>query len=309
MATLNAIVQNTMMKAKVPGEQGARKTFNNSLLGSSNSRALVDNGSVGESKDYVKSFVGENENLNSKVRDYSEDKKSFQSDFQSRMSSLKKANDGLKSLGTDKKSGQGAMDVAAKKSNSPAVAQSKETGKSAAEKDITAGYLKEDEQQAVSKKEDSKTEADVKEDMDAIRGFVKEYNSTMSYLKEGRGGSGQRSALASSFDAGGDLADSLHQIGISVDSGGTLSVNEEKLAESLSKRLSTVDAALGSDGLAGRMEHKMDMAEKQSDRLFPSISDFVGGKSYGSTKSMYGGNSLRAANAYTDVGGLFQAFG
>ena len=331
MATVNAMVQNTIMKTQLPGNQRNKTSAgNSSLLGASSSRSLVGTSSlVGGSSlvnngsshadtntDFAKTYLGDSGTRNNKVRDYDDDKNSFQTDFRNRMSSLKKANNSLKSLGMDPTAKQNNGTTAAKNSSlgtqTNSLAGNRKNVSQRDETDITAGYLKEEEpQEADAAKEKPREDlgADAQKDFNAIRGFVKEFNSTMTYLNEERGTSGQMSALASSFGDNEGLSDSLQRIGISVDSEGSLSVDEEKLAESLTEDRSSVDAALGSEGLAGRMERKVDMASQRADQLFPSVTDALGGKPANPEKSMYGGNSLHASNAYEDIGSLFHKVG
>ena len=309
MATLNAIVQNTVMKEKLHGTLWSKVPRDRSLLGTSGNNSLVNPQTADTNTDYAKSFAGDTSSLNSKVRDYDESRNSFRSELKDRMASLQKANSGLKNLSREKKTDQNTWNALSQKNQRP---EEKEDTSAQKENDITAGYLKEEEPKRADPDRETlreRLDAAAREDFDTIREFVKEFNSTVSYLNEGRDVSDRVSSLASSFAGGGEMSDTLDQIGISVGSGGELAVNSEKLAESLTKRPSTVDAALGTEGLAGRIDQKMDMASRQADRLFPSAAEALGGKPVSSTKSMYGGDSMPAANAATDVGSLFQKFG
>ena len=303
MPNLNTMVQNTVDKVGLQGKLWSKVPNNRSLLGTSANKSLVNTAPSENYTDFAEQFTGERRPVRSKVQDYDEDRKNFQSDFQSRMESLKKANSGVKSLS----SGKNPSEAAARN-----VAQRGVRDNGASRDEETAVYLrdKETRPETVEKKEsDQGVGSDVKEGMAAIQGLVKEYNSTVSYLDEGRGVSDRFSALASSFKNGEGISGSLDRIGISLNSNGQLSVDKNKLAESLTDNPEGVSKALGSDGLAGRIERKVELASGQTEKLFTPPADALGGGAASSVKSMYSSDSSVAANAYSDVGSIYQNFG
>ena len=303
MPSLNTIVQNTVDKVGLQGKLWSKVPNNRSLLGASANKSLVNNAPSESYKDFAEQYAGERRPVRSKVQDYDEERKSFQSDFRSRMESLKKANSEIKSLGSEKNQSGGV----AREASQSEVRQNIGSGD-----DETSMYLKDKgtpQATAETNSTDRGTGGNVRGDMEAIQGFVKEYNSTVSYLNEGREVSGRFSALASSFSDSGKLSGSLDRIGISVNSDGQLSVDRSKLAESLADNPADVGEVLGADGLAGRVERKVEMASGQTERLFTPPVDALGKGAASSVKSMYGSDSSVAANAYSDVGSIYQNFG
>lgn len=303
MPNVNMMVQNTVGKMELNGKLWSKVPASNSLLGTSAGKSLLDTAPPEKYEDFAKKFTGERQALRNKVRDYDDDRRSFQSDFKDRMASLRKAGSEIKTLGpgrnvTEPSSGE--------------VSRNENRHSGVSRSDETTGYLRDKETSRTtdSRNEDDRiSDSNVKENMDAIRGFVREYNSTVSYLNEGREVSGRLSALASSFSDSGRLSGSLDSIGISRKPDGQLSLDSSKLAESLTERPSKVSEALGSDGLAGQVERKVEIASGQTDKLFTSPADALGGGAASSVKSMYGRDSSVAANAYSDVGGIYQNFG
>ena len=373
MPTIGATVQNAIMRAQTSRKFGTQKaSLNRSLLGASGSRSLLNTDSSKNARtDYVKAMMEDQTGLANKVRDYNEEKSSFQSTFNDKISSLKKSNQALKTLNAGKsgsgnsansaaqanKSANNAMSSvsAQKKQNSQPTmqelaekaAKTRQDEENKREAQREAERIRnrmDDEQIFIREPERNNEEAaqqvnaaadnfnsirgrilgnssdaidrgasgldtDVKEDLAAIQGFVQDFNSTMSYLNEGRDLSNRLSTVASSFGDSGSFENSLNRIGISVGSDGGLSVDTARLAKTLTENPSSVDAALGSNGLAGQLDRKVDMVSRQADQMFPPIKDFLGGKSAEDTKAMYAGNSTIAANAYTDVGSLFHKVG
>lgn len=131
--------------------------------------------------------------------------------------------------------------------------------------------------------------------MTKVQNLVRDFNSTMSYLNENRGISNRVSALASTFGDKGDLEKSLNQIGISVNSSGELSVNENELSSALSRDAEGVEGVLGSDGLAGRLNRNVNLANYQADKLFANINDYVGGNKEETSESLYSAGKMRTA--------------
>lgn len=303
MPNLNTMVQNTVDKVGLQGKLWSKVPNNRSLLGPSADKSLVNTAPPENYKDFAEQFTGERRPVRSKVQDYDEDRKNFQSDFKSRMESLKKANSEVKSLSSGKTQSEAAAPNETRR----------ETGENGTSRDEeTAVYLRDRETrpETVEKNEsDQAVVSGVKEGMAAIQGLVEEYNSTVSYLNEGREVSDRFSALASSFRDGGGFSGSLDKIGISLNSNGQLSVDNSKLAESLTDNPAGVSKALGSEGLAGRIERKVELASGQTEKLFTPPADALGGGAVSSVKSMYSSDSSVAANSYSDVGSIYQKFG
>ena len=119
-----------------------------------------------------------------------------------------------------------------------------------------------------------------------VRNLVDRFNDAVNYLNENRGMSDRMSALAVTFDTAGRFAESLNDVGI-VNDGGRLRVNESRLAEALNSNSSGVADALGQNGLAGRLDRSVELANSQRDNLFPSITDYINDRRNDPTESLY----------------------
>ncbi len=338
MPTINKTVDNAFMQKEISRSFQNRKPLavTSPQETGTRSNSLIGTNAPAEEKDYISEMTGSRTERNHVVRDYDEDKNSFRSGLNEKMSSLKKANSNLKGLnaaaadtGTGSqmqaagnKNGTGNLTASRGQTAGAGLMEKQEqSGLSALwqrdteDKDNTADRVQEPQNDAEGR-ETSGTAANrqeipsrVQEDVAAVREFVQDYNETVSYLNEGRDMSRGMSRLADSFEDSEGLSDSLNQIGVSLRSDGGLQIDESKLASALSEQPDRVEAALGEDGLAGRMDQKLDMASRQADRLYPSIRDAVGGETQDPAKEMYAGNSRLAGNAYSDVGSLYQMNG
>ena len=167
----------------------------------------------------------------------------------------------------------------------------------------------------VAEKNETTAEVNAKENdaednqMAKIRNLVRDFNSTMSYLNENRGVSNRVSALAAAFGDSGELEQSLNRIGISVNSAGELSVDENELANALSEDAKGVKEVLGNDGLAGRLNRNVNLANYQSDKLFSNITDYVGGNKEETSEALYAAGRMKTA-MYTqqNAGNLLNMF-
>lgn len=122
--------------------------------------------------------------------------------------------------------------------------------------------------------------------LDSISSFINNYNDTISFLKDNSEVSGRVGRMASNFGDTTYRSSLYESIGINVGSDGKLSIDEEKLADSIANDPNKVSRILGRDGLAGKAEQHVDTANGQRNNLFPSA------------KSMLG-NQLEAAQLYT----------
>ena len=114
-----------------------------------------------------------------------------------------------------------------------------------------------------------------------VRNLVNRFNDTVSYFNENRDVSGRMSALASSFNATENLAGSLNSVGITLNEGGMLTINETRLSDALSQNSSGVNELLG------RLDRTVELANSQRDNLFPSVTDYVSNRRDEPTESLY----------------------
>ena len=108
-----------------------------------------------------------------------------------------------------------------------------------------------------------------------VRNLVNRFNDAVTYFNENRGVSDRMSALAGSFGRTETFAEPLNAVGITVNDNGRLTVNETRLADALNENSANVNALLGRNGLAGRLDRNIELATSQRDNLFPSVTDYV----------------------------------
>ncbi len=243
-------------------------------------------------------------NLTDTLEDYREEKESFDDELEDKVSSLKKSSDDVKNLGKDEAvaaENREAAQVA--KKNEPAGALSR-----------IAEFLTAEGPPPPVKTPDEieSTEEDMPEDLrqnySKVQTLVRDYNSTVSYLNENRGVSGNVATLADSFGDNGDLEDSLKTIGISSDSSGGLSITASTLKKALTEKPKDVDDALGAEGLAGKLDKQIDRVNFQRDKLFPNIAKFVGSDVSDSAEGLYSVRTATATHYRRPEGTLFNMF-
>ena len=100
------------------------------------------------------------------------------------------------------------------------------------------------------------------------------------------GAAKKRGADVLIIDTAGRLAESLNDVGI-VNDNGRLRVNESRLAEALNRNSADVANALGQNGLAGRLDRSVELANSQRDNLFPSVADYLNDRRNEPTESLY----------------------
>ncbi len=140
-----------------------------------------------------------------------------------------------------------------------------------------------------------------------IKSLVSDYNSAISFFSDNSSVSSRVKSLASSFSDTTYNARTYAKIGINVDSStGKLSIDETKLTKALQETPDRVANLLGSNGLAGKAENKVSLAESQKSNLFPSVSTMLGSEL--KTASLYNAKTLTAISSYTNVGSLLDLY-
>ena len=136
-----------------------------------------------------------------------------------------------------------------------------------------------------------------------IKSFVSDYNDALTFFSDNKSVSNRAAALASEFADTTYRADQYSQIGITVDSKtGKLSVDEDKLATALTTESDRVQNSLGSNGLAGKAEDHVALANFQSDKIFPTATQMFGDET--KAASLYTGSTLLAISSYATTGNL-----
>ncbi len=157
-------------------------------------------------------------------------------------------------------------------------------------------------------KNDEETAANVKTVVDAVKDFADKYNTASSFLAGNSEVSGRIGSLADSFKDTKYFSQSLSAVGVSVNaSTGKLSVDTDRLEKALKESPDQVENALGKSGLAGRTESKVDFAEGQKDKLFPTVNQMMGGDAE-TTKALYSGRAMSAQMNYINAGNLLNMY-
>ena len=121
-----------------------------------------------------------------------------------------------------------------------------------------------------------------------VKQLVSDYNEAVSLTSDYSSVGNRMKALSTTFADTTYRADTYKQLGITVDgSTGKLSLDEDKLASALVENGDRVQNALGSNGLAGKAENHVSLANSQKNNLFPSM------------QSMFG-KSITMASVYTN---------
>lgn len=196
------------------------------------------------------------------VDSYNEAKDTFYTEFDSNMSALKDAAANVKNMKID-------------------VGENPITKTEVTDKD--GNVVKDADGKAVTKNTYSKG---MQSALDNISSLVDSYNDSLKFLQDNSEVSGRVGRMASNFGDTTYRSSMYESIGINVGSDGKLSIDEEKLADSIANDPDKVSRILGKDGLAGKAEQHVSTANGQRNNLFPSA------------KSMLG-NQLEAAQLYT----------
>ena len=155
---------------------------------------------------------------------------------------------------------------------------------------------------------DKETASNVSTALANVKDFVSKYNDSISLFSDNSSLSNRISRLSSSFSDTTYNAKSLATIGITVDSStGKLSVDDTKLTSAMKSTPDSVSYLLGSNGLAGKAENKVSLAENQRTQLFPSISSMMG-SSYNSTTALYNPKTITAIANYASVGSFLDMY-
>ena len=138
--------------------------------------------------------------------------------------------------------------------------------------------------------------------LDTVKKFVDDYNSTINFLSDNSSVSKRVSRMAQNFGDTTYRSANYESIGISVNSDGTMEIDEEKLADTIANNPNKVSSVLGKDGLAGKSESHVSMAKGQRDNLFPSAKTMLGDQL--SAAALYTGGAYANMTAIANTGNL-----
>lgn len=136
-----------------------------------------------------------------------------------------------------------------------------------------------------------------------VKNLVSSYNDAIDLFSENKALSTRMENMSNMFSDTKYRASNYESIGITVGKDGSLSVDEEKLADAIVSSPDKVSRIMGKDGLAGKAESHMQIADYQKDKLFPSVTSMFGSEL--KTAQAYTGNGLLRMSSYANVGNLF----
>ena len=143
---------------------------------------------------------------------------------------------------------------------------------------------------------------DLQAALDTVKNFVDDYNSAIKFFGDHKDVSKRIGQMATTFGDAGYRANLYESVGLSVGSDGSLSINEDKLANMILNDPDKVSSVLGKDGLAGKAEGHVTFANSQADKLFPTAETMLGDQL--DTASLYTGKAYRNMTAYSNMGNL-----
>lgn len=147
---------------------------------------------------------------------------------------------------------------------------------------------------------------DLKTAVKNVQNLVDKYNDAIDLFKGSESLSNRMKNMSTMFSDTTYRSENYASIGITVGKDGTLSVDEEKLADAIVSSPDKVSRIIGKEGLAGKAESHMQMANSQQDKLFPSVSSMFGSQL--KTAQAYTGSGLLSMSHYANVGNLFSMY-
>ena len=135
-----------------------------------------------------------------------------------------------------------------------------------------------------------------------VQDFVDNYNGTMQFFQDNGAVSARVNRMAELFGDTQYRANSYQSIGINVNTDGSLVMDAEKVAQAIVDNPSRVSNVLGENGLAGKAESHIDVANSQRSQLFPSAQSMFGDEL--SSASFYTSGAYIHLNAMSNLGNL-----
>lgn len=135
-----------------------------------------------------------------------------------------------------------------------------------------------------------------------VQDFVDNYNGSLEFFQDNSSVSGRVGRMAEVFGDTTYRAESYQSIGINVAADGSLSVDQEKLAQAIVDNPDRVSNVLGNTGLADKADSHINVANSQRSQLFPSAQSMFGDEL--STASFYTSSAYLKVNNYSNLGNL-----
>ena len=218
------------------------------------------------------------QNASAVVESYNDAKDTFYTQFDNAMSSLKESASAIKNQ--DFNVGENA------------ITKTEETDKD-------GNVIKDEDGNAVIKTTYSKK---MQGALDTVKNLVSDYNDAIGLFQDYSSVSGRMERMASNFGDTTYRSSLYESIGISVGSDGTLSIDEEKLADTIANDPDKVSRILGNGGLADKAESHVDTANAQRSNLFPTAKSMLGKQL--DQASLYTSGAFSNMSMYSNVGNL-----
>ena len=135
-----------------------------------------------------------------------------------------------------------------------------------------------------------------------VRDFVDNYNASLEFFQDNGSVSGRVNRMAEVFGDTTYRAQSYESIGIKVAGDGSMTLDEEQLAQAIVDNPERVTNVLGGDGLADKAENHVDVANSQRNQLFPNAQSMFGEQM--EEAAFYTSGAFLQANNYSNLGNL-----
>ena len=135
-----------------------------------------------------------------------------------------------------------------------------------------------------------------------VRDFVDNYNASIEFFQGNSEVSGRVNRMAELFGDTTYRAQSYESIGIKVAGDGSMTLDEEQLAQAIVDNPERVTNILGGDGLADKAESHVDVANSQRNQLFPNAQSMFGEQL--DSAAFYTSNAFLQSNNYSNLGNL-----
>ena len=135
-----------------------------------------------------------------------------------------------------------------------------------------------------------------------VRDFVDNYNASLEFFQDNSSVSGRVNRMAEVFGDTTYRAQSYESIGIKVAGDGSMTLDEEQLAQAIVDNPERVTNVLGGDGLADKAENHVDVANSQRNQLFPNAQSMFGEQM--EEAAFYTSGAFLQANNYSNLGNL-----
>ena len=136
----------------------------------------------------------------------------------------------------------------------------------------------------------------------AVSDFAKSYNSAIDFFANNNDVSKRVGRMQTMFADTTYRSANYNAIGLNIGSDGKITIDEDKLAQTIANDPSRVSNVLGRDGLSGKADSHVSTANSMRSRLFPSAKTLIGNDL--SAASLYTGNAYRNITSYSNVGNL-----